>query len=528
MAFDWIASAHSSLVGAAILTLGVIYTGSLIVNRLFLSPIACFPGPKLAAVTFWYEFYFDVFHRGRYVVQIAKLHARYGPIIRINPFELHVGDSAFYVTLYANGPRREKWPWYTEQFGMPGSIFSAIDHDLHRARRAPLNQFFSAAMVRKLQPMIEDKATHLLLRFGNSADQEGTDTAIVRLDHAFAAFANDVVMEYSLGRSENRLSEPDFGRAYHDVVFEFSKAGHLLKQMHWILRLVQSLPTWLALKVPGLGSVIKTQLDIEQQITLLKSSDPSPDTKPAAQATIFPSILHSSLPPSEKSNLRLRDEAFIMLGAGTLTTSWALTVATFYLLSLPPVLTRLKTELRTAIPDPDSSSTPLSTLEQLPYLTAIINESLRLSYGTTSRLQRVCPDQTLLFTDNTSLKQYSIPPNTPVSMTSLLIHHNESLFPNSHSFSPERWLTDSDLKKSLVSFSKGSRQCIGINLAHAELYCCVARLFRIFGSKEVRFENDEGYLELWETDVDDVRTVADGFVPLVKEGSKGVRIKVKR
>ena len=217
-----------------------------------------------------------------------------------------------------------------------------------------------------------------------------------------------------------------------------------------------------------------------------------------------------------------------MLGAGTLTTSWALTVATFYLLFIPSVLLRLKTELLSAIPNADSSNTPISTLERLPYLTAIINESLRLSYGATSRLQRVCPDESLAFTDSTTQKQYSIPPNTPVSMTSLLVHHDESIFSDSHSFNPERWITEPGLRRYLVSFSKGSRQCIGINLAYAELYCCLARLFRKFGSKDVKFDDDKGYLELWETDEDDVRTVADGFVPLVKEGSKGVRIKVRR
>lgn len=47
--------------------------------RLYWSPLAKFPGPRLAAVTLWYEFYYDVVKRGRYTWKIAELHAQYGP-----------------------------------------------------------------------------------------------------------------------------------------------------------------------------------------------------------------------------------------------------------------------------------------------------------------------------------------------------------------------------------------------------------------------------------------------------------------
>ena len=61
--------------GVAVLLLYVI---GLIVHRLYFSPIAKFPGPKLAAATFWYEFYFDVVHPGQYTFQIRKMHQKYG------------------------------------------------------------------------------------------------------------------------------------------------------------------------------------------------------------------------------------------------------------------------------------------------------------------------------------------------------------------------------------------------------------------------------------------------------------------
>lgn len=48
------------------------------IYRLYLSPLAKFPGPKLAALTLWYEFYYDVVKRGKYTWRIAEMHKQYG------------------------------------------------------------------------------------------------------------------------------------------------------------------------------------------------------------------------------------------------------------------------------------------------------------------------------------------------------------------------------------------------------------------------------------------------------------------
>jgi cytochrome P450 len=52
-------------------------------------------------------------------------------------------------------------------------------------------------------------------------------------------------------------------------------------------------------------------------------------------------------------------------------------------------------------------------------------------------------------------------------MTSVHIHHNEDIFPDSYTFKPERWLEKRPdgappLDRYLTSFSKGSRQCVGM------------------------------------------------------------------
>lgn len=48
------------------------------IYRIYLSPLAKFPGPKLAALTLWYEFYYDVIKRGKFTWEIQRMHQKYG------------------------------------------------------------------------------------------------------------------------------------------------------------------------------------------------------------------------------------------------------------------------------------------------------------------------------------------------------------------------------------------------------------------------------------------------------------------
>jgi hypothetical protein len=56
------------------------YILGLVLYRLYFSPLAKFPGPKLAACTAWYEFYYDAIRHGKYTFEIARMHKQYGVI----------------------------------------------------------------------------------------------------------------------------------------------------------------------------------------------------------------------------------------------------------------------------------------------------------------------------------------------------------------------------------------------------------------------------------------------------------------
>ncbi|KAK4998302.1 hypothetical protein LTR66_002448 [Elasticomyces elasticus] len=508
--FLWPSLGRLVLVGS---TCFVCYVVFVLFYRLYLSPLANYPGPRLAAATHWCEFYYDVTKRGQYVFKIREWHERYGPIIRINPDELHIHDADFLISSVfttSNSKRREKYEPATRLFGAPQAAIATVDHDMHRMRRGAVGRFFSKDTVRRVEPIIQTMLKQVFARLRVS-QQTGDPLTISLL---YSAFTADVITEYAFAKSYNYLDMPDLNKKFFDMMVGVHEMGAMARHYKWLLPTLDSLPHWLVTKLnPGMHEFFVFQDEMKRRIREVKGK--SEFYEKLSHKTVFHEVLNSDLPPQEKTVDRLWQEASIVSIAGTETTAWTLAVITYYLLANPDLLRTLRGELFTVKTEPVA----WKQLEKLPYLTAVIQEGLRLSFGVTARFERTCPDETIKYRDGARV--WEIPPGTPISTTGALYHLDPSIFPDPLRFRPDRWLDDGRaLDKYLWSFSKGARQCLGMNLAHAELYLCLCAVFREYGGP-----GDQGpRMELFETSIEDVEFKYDLFVPYPKIDSKGIRV----
>ncbi|KAL8847384.1 MAG: hypothetical protein Q9221_007571 [Calogaya cf. arnoldii] len=342
-------------------------------------------------------------------------------------------------------------------FGTPNSILATIEHEVHRRRRNAYANYFSKQSIQKYSGVIQAAVNKPC----DKCEELSQDGKKINLMHAYAAMTGDIVTGYCFPES----------------------FGHVLKQFPWMFPLMLTFPEWFTDRhLPDLSITYKWHREWRNQIQDVKSGDDGNGReKRGGRPSIFETLPDSDLPTFDKSVSRLVEDAQTMVRAGSITTSFSLALGTYYVLSDASILEKMMKELESALPSTDSKPLSLVELEKLPYLSAIRLEILRISYGVSHRLKRVCPNQAIQYYD------YTLPPGTSISMSTPLIYDNPDIFPDPRTFKPEHWLpletTDAQLQKYLVAFSRGSRQCLGMKLGSAEILMGIAGVFRRLGRR---------------------------------------------
>lgn len=164
----------------------------------------------------------------------------------------------------------------------------------------------------------------------------------------------------------------------------------------------------------------------------------------------------------------LRDDLMTLLVAGHETTASALAWAFYWVLKQPEVFDKLIHELESLGQDPDPN-----LVYQLPYLSAVCNETLRIYPVGMLTFPRVVRSPIKIMDYEFESGMYLVP-------CIYLLHHREDLYPEPDKFRPERFLERQFSPYEFIPFGGGSRRCIGMVFALFEIKLVLATVLTQF------------------------------------------------
>ncbi|RKP06590.1 cytochrome P450 [Thamnocephalis sphaerospora] len=187
------------------------------------------------------------------------------------------------------------------------------------------------------------------------------------------------------------------------------------------------------------------------------------------------------------TDAEIAGDMLMQLSAGSGTTAKCLTWTIYLLSRTPDVRARLLQELQEAVPDNDTEIRH-AMVRDLPYLNAVIDESLRVYPVGSGGAHRVVPK------GGVELCGKYLPDGTMVTASQYSVNRSKDIWEDPIMFKPERWLTQDsvrreEMRRAFFPFSMGVRACVGRELAWMELRVVVASLIRRFDI-EVLSEND--------------------------------------
>ncbi|KAF5534204.1 cytochrome P450 monooxygenase [Fusarium napiforme] len=186
----------------------------------------------------------------------------------------------------------------------------------------------------------------------------------------------------------------------------------------------------------------------------------------------------------------IASESLTLFMAAIETVSNTLSAMMYYLATSPSSLQKLQAEIDSV--DVSGTVTPFAQVRTLPYLDAVLNETMRLH----SVLGIGLPREVLPGSNGVHLDAFDFPPGTVLSVPIYAIHRSKDIWgQDANDFRPERWEKLSNRQKTaFMPFGHGPAACVGRNLAEVEMKMIAATLIRRFNFRMVdsRLKSTEG------------------------------------
>lgn len=432
-------------------------------------PLAKHPGPLIAKVTRLWIFYKVL--KGKQHEYYHQLHETYGDIVRTGPNHLTIRNVKAIPKVLGPGSAQNRWPkgrryGATRLTRTSGSLVTIISPAEHSARRRVWDHAFTASALKGYESVLSRRVTQLVNRLGSH------DGDIVDIAEWSSFFSIDFMGDLAFN------SEFQFLEAGYDYMGlqRTLEMGALMQESLGIIPWVRPFVEAFSKSSP----TAKMYATGRQHIIKRK-------TEGSSTKDIFFYLLnedgtgkHEELPLAI-----LAQEAVVVLLAGSDTTASALSNAFYYLLSNPDIFLRLRREVEGVVPA-DVEIPDVAMLESMPFLQAVIQETLRLQPGVPSGVQRVPPssNDTVVFDD------IVVPAHTTVQIPTWSIHRDSRYFsPSPKSFYPDRWLKKAAENpeeeyrhnpNAWMPFSFGPTSCIGKQLAMTEMKMVISALVRSF------------------------------------------------
>ena len=195
------------------------------------------------------------FHDTRYNLEGPL--TRLGPVVRINPREVHIRDPEFFEQLYSSSRKLDKDQYYYRFTASSDAGFGTASFSQHRQRRKAYNRFFAPSAIEDLNAQVRKCLTKLCSRL-EEHQRTGTPVALAS---ALRSLSTDVISQYVLPQGFDLLSSRDFGEDYNNVNRKLSGVCAYNRHFPFILPMMLKTPMWLLQKTssPGMLEMLEFQ-----------------------------------------------------------------------------------------------------------------------------------------------------------------------------------------------------------------------------------------------------------------------------
>ncbi|KAH7318302.1 cytochrome P450 CYP684A2 [Stachybotrys elegans] len=389
----------------------------------------------------------------------------------MSPTEVDISDLAAFKEIYTVKETFRKSSWY-DLIGIPGdqNVFITRNSDIHRRHRKLLSGPMAESSLKHLTPLVDDKVTTAIQRMREEADARGTADVF----KWFIFMATDVIAQLTFGDSFHML-EKGKKNDYSELLESLAGYGALRVTFPTITAWASVLPIPLFTKAVALRNELK-----QYAIDALKMHKRFALTDPTS---VERSLLAAVIRAKDEADIsfdELRSNAQIYIVAGSDTTATTLTFLVWAVCKNPQIRDELVKELRGLPPDFEEAD-----LRGLSVLDNVIHEALRLFPAVPTIMRREVP------AGGATLAGYFFEAGTIVGAQPYTMHRDPYIFPDPEEFKPSRWNEPTKaMNDALFTFGRGSRVCLGKNLAWIELRLATSRFFLEFPDARVSPKED--------------------------------------